>query len=50
MGSAQLCSSSVECAAGVKCIPQQCLSGSNLRLCGLHNFAPFNCTQTGVPN
>jgi len=44
MGSAQLCVTSEECASGQECIAQTCLDGSNLRLCGLHNEAPFNCT------
>jgi hypothetical protein len=50
MGSAQLCASSAECAPGVPCVPQTCLMGSNLRLCGLHSGKPFNCTQNGTPN
>jgi hypothetical protein len=29
---------------GQDCILQKCLAGSNLRLCGLHADAPFNCT------
>ncbi len=44
MGSAQLCVSSAECTMGQQCIEQTCLQGSHLRLCGLHDGAPFNCT------
>jgi hypothetical protein len=50
MGSAQLCASHEECAAGVQCIPQKCAGGTNFNLCGLHDYAPFNCKQTGAPN
>ncbi|MGH7440791.1 MAG: hypothetical protein ACRENE_34305, partial [Polyangiaceae bacterium] len=44
MGSAQLCISSAECTMGQSCIDQTCLSGSHLKLCGLHDSPPFNCT------
>jgi hypothetical protein len=55
MGSAQLCATHAECAPGVQCVPQTC-AGPNgnltakFNLCGLHDYAPFSCTQTGPPN
>jgi hypothetical protein len=44
MGAAQLCVTDAECTPGVQCIAQTCLAGSHLRLCGLQNAPPFNCT------
>jgi hypothetical protein len=45
MGGAQLCATAAECASGQDCILQKCVGGANLRLCGLHPDAPFNCTM-----
>jgi hypothetical protein len=43
MGSAQLCVTSAECAAGVQCIAQKCVGSTNFKLCGLHDQPPFSC-------
>jgi hypothetical protein len=42
-GQAQLCKGNAECQNGMTCIPQTCLEGANLDLCGLTSQAPFNC-------
>jgi hypothetical protein len=42
-GQAQLCKGNAECQNGMMCIPQTCLAGANLDLCGLTSQSPFNC-------
>jgi hypothetical protein len=47
-GQAQVCKGDAECAApkgnGMKCIPQMCVGGANLSLCGLTSSPPYSCT------
>jgi hypothetical protein len=43
-GQVQLCKGNAECENGMPCIPQTCLEGSNLDLCGLTSQPPFKCT------
>ncbi len=43
-GQAQICKGNAECQNKLQCIPQTCLEGANLDLCGLTSQAPFMCT------
>ncbi len=43
-GQAQICKGNAECQNKMQCIPQTCLAGANLDLCGLTSQAPFMCT------
>jgi hypothetical protein len=43
-GQAQICKGDAECQNKMQCIPQTCLDGANLDLCGLTSQAPFMCT------
>ena len=42
-GQVQVCKGKAECQNKMDCIPQQCLGGANLDLCGLTSQAPFMC-------
>jgi hypothetical protein len=43
--SAQLCVSGSECVGNEGCIPQTCVFGANLNICGIQSESPFNCAQ-----
>jgi hypothetical protein len=43
---AQLCESTVECKNGAECIPQSCVFGAKLTLCGVQSASPYSCAAT----